>query len=203
MSEKTDKIYSLLSITSIYSFVQWIMSGTSFRKKIVKKYITKNNVKVLDIGCGPAEILDSLPTVKYFGYDINSNYINHAKRKYKNRGKFYCKKLTNRDIKKLPKFDHVLLFGILHHLNDGEIKNLMKLIKKILKKGGDIITEDPIFIKEQNPIAKFIIKKDRGNNVRNKKEYLKIISRYFKKINSKIYHQKFIPYTWFVMFCKN
>ena len=28
------------------------------------------DIHVLDIGCGPAEILDSLPTVKYFGYDI-------------------------------------------------------------------------------------------------------------------------------------
>ena len=47
------------------------MSGTSFRKKIVKKYITKHNVKVLDIGCGPAEILDTLPEIKYYGFDIN------------------------------------------------------------------------------------------------------------------------------------
>ena len=57
------------------------------------------------------------------------------KKKYKNRGKFYCKKFTSRDIKKLPKFDHVLLFGILHHLNDDEIKNLMILVKKNFKKG--------------------------------------------------------------------
>ena len=81
MSQKTDRIYSLLSNTFVYSFVQRIMSGTSFRKKIVKKYITRNNSKVLDVGCGPAEILDSLPTVKYFGYDINSTYINYAKKK--------------------------------------------------------------------------------------------------------------------------
>ena len=79
----------------------------------------------------------------------------------------------------------------------------MMLVKKILKKGGNIITEDPILIEKQNPIAKLIIKKDRGNNVRNKKEYIKIIKKYFKKIDSKIYHQKFIPYTWFVMLCKN
>ena len=203
MSQKTDRIYSLLSNTFLYSFVQRIMSGTSFREKIVKKYIKKDKSTVLDIGCGPADILDSLPSVKYFGYDMNSNYINHAKKKYKDRGNFYCKKFTSADIKKLPRFDHVLLFGILHHLNDDEIKNLMKLLKKILKKNGDIITEDPILIEKQNPIAKFIIKKDRGNNVRSKKEYLKIISKYFKKINSKIYHQKFIPYTWFVMLCKN
>ena len=58
------------------------MSGTSFRKKIVNSLITKSNVAVLDIGCGPAEILESLPRVQYFGYDINRNYINYAKRSF-------------------------------------------------------------------------------------------------------------------------
>ena len=203
MSQKTNKLYSLFSNPFFYSFSQKIMSGTSFRGKIVRKYITKNNVKVLDIGCGSAEILNSLPIVKYFGYDINPVYISFAKKKYEKRGIFYCKRFTNKEVKKLPKFDHVLLFGILHHLDDKEIEKLMPQIKKVLKRGGNIITADPILVKKQSLIAKFIIKKDRGDNVRNKKEYLKIMKKYFKKIKSKIYHQKFIPYTWFVMIYKN
>ena len=203
MSQKTNNIYSLFSNTLFYSLSQKIMSGTSFRENIAKKYIKKDKLKVLDIGCGPAEILNSLPRVKYFGYDINPAYINYAKKKYKNKGNFYCKKFTKKEIKKLPMFDCVLLFGILHHLNDNEINNLIPLIKKVLKKGGKIITEDPILIKNQNLIARFIINKDRGDNVRDKKGYLKILNKYFKRIKSKIYHQKFIPYTWFVMVCKN
>ena len=203
MSQKTSLLYRLLSNTLVYSLSQKIMSGTSFRAKIVKKYITKNNVNVLDVGCGPAEILESLPEVKYFGYDVNPNYINYAKKKYGKKGNFFCRKFTNKDLKKLPKFDYVLLLGILHHLNDDEIKELMLLIKKILKKNGNIITEDPILIQKQNPVAKLLVKMDRGNNVRKKEEYIKIIKTHFKKINSKNYHQQFIPYTWFCMNCKN
>ena len=111
-------------------------------------------------------------------------------------------KITSKDLKKLPKFDYILLFGILHHLNDTEVKKLMPLIKSALKKNGSIITLDPIFIKNQNPIAKLIIERDRGNNVRNDVGYLKITKNYFKKISSKIYSQKFLPYTWFVMTAK-
>ena len=203
MSQKTKKLYSILSHYFFYSLFQKIMSGTSFRNKIVKKFITKNNVNVLDIGCGPSEILDSLTKVNYFGYDINSNYINYAKKKYKEKGKFFCKKFTSKDIKNLPKFDHILLLGILHHLNDQEINKLMKLIKKVLKKEGSIITEDPIFVENQNRITKFIIRMDRGNNVRDKKGYINIMRKYFGKVKNKVYHQKFIPYTWFVMNCKN
>ena len=201
MSQKNKGIYSLLSNTFFYSLIQRIMSATSFREKIVKKYITKNNVNVLDIGCGPGKILESLPKVKYFGYDINPIYINDAKKKYKGLGNFFCKKFTNKELKKLPKFDHVLLLGILHHLNDAEVNALMLLLKKTLKKKGNIITLDGIFSKEQNPIAKLLIKMDRGENVRTKDGYLRLIENHFKKINSKVYHQKFIPYTWFVTNC--
>ena len=203
MSQKNKEIYSLLSNTFFYSLVQRVMSGTSFRKKIVKKYITKHNVKVLDIGCGPAEILDTLPKIKYYGFDINPIYINSAKRKYENKGKFFCKKFTNKNTKYLPKFDHVLLLGVLHHLSDQEINKLMLNIKKVLKRKGNIITLDNIFINKQNFIAKFLIQMDKGENVRSKKGYLNILKNHFKKINSKIYHQKFIPYTWFVANCTN
>ena len=203
MSQKNKGIYSLLSNTFFYSLVQRVMSGTSFRKKIVKKYITKHNVKVLDIGCGPAEILDTLPKIKYYGFDINPIYINSAKKKYENKGKFFCKKFTNKNTKYLPKFDHVLLLGILHHLSDKEINTLIPNIKKVLKKKGNIITLDNIFIHKQNFIAKFLIQMDKGENVRSRKGYLNILKNHFKKINSKIYHQKFIPYTWFVANCTN
>ena len=203
MSQKNKGIYSLLSNTFFYSLVQSVMSGTSFREKIVKKYITKKNVKVLDIGCGPAEILDILPKIHYYGFDINPVYINSAKIKYENKGKFFCKKLTSKNIKYLPKFDYILLLGVLHHLNDKEVNELMTNIKKVLKRKGNIITLDNIFTNNQNFIAKFLIQMDKGQNVRSKKGYLNILKNHFKKINSKIYHQKFIPYTWFVVNCTN
>ena len=202
MSQKTKGIYSILSHHLFYSLFQMVMSGTSFRKMIVKNFIRKKNVNILDVGCGPAEILESLNKVNYFGYDINSNYIDYAKKKYGDKGNFFCKKFTQGELKQLPKFDHILLLGILHHLSDKEVYNLLKLSKKVLKKEGSIITEDPVFIDKQNFFSRFIIKMDRGSNVRSKKEYIDLIKKFFKKINSKIYHQKFIPYTWFVMNCK-
>ena len=85
MSQKNKGVYNLLSNSFFYSLVQRVMSATSFREKIIKKYITKNNVKVLDVGCGPAEILDVLPKIQYYGIDINPIYINSAKRKYESR----------------------------------------------------------------------------------------------------------------------
>ena len=201
MSQKTKGIYKIFSNTYFYLFVQKIMSATSFRGKVIKKIINKKNVKVLDIGCGPAEILEYLPKIKYFGYDINNDYISYAKKRFGDKGQFYCKKFTVNELKKIPKFDYVILFGLLHHLEEIEIKKLLINIKKALKKNGKLVTLDNVFIENQNLIAKFLIKMDRGQNVRTKKEYIRILYKSFKKIKSQIIHQTFIPYTWFVTIC--
>ena len=203
MSQRTSKIYNLINSPWFYIFFQKIMSGTSFRKKIIIKNIKNSKVKVLDIGCGPAEVLNYIPNSVYYGYDIDQRSINYAKKKYKDKNHhFFCKKFRKSEIKKLPKIDYVILFGIVHHLNDEEVKNLFELCKKVMKKNAVLLTEDPILIKNQNPIARFLIKNDRGMNIREKSNYLKLVSAYFKNIRAKITHQFFVPYTWFSIICK-
>jgi len=203
MSQRTSKIYNLINSPLFYIFFQKIMSGTSFRKKIIIKNIKNSKVKVLDIGCGPAEVLNYIPNAVYYGYDIDQRSINYAKKKYKDKNHhFFCKKFGKSEIKKLPKIDYVILFGIVHHLNDEEVKNLFELCKKVMKKNAVLLTEDPILIKNQNPIARFFIKNDRGMNIREKSNYLKLANAYFKNIRAKITHQFFVPYTWFSTICK-
>ncbi len=71
-----------------------------------------------------------------------------------------------------------------------------------MKKNSKLLTEDPIFIKNQNFIAKFLISRDRGMNVRKKEEYINLLKSHFKNLKSKITYQSFIPYTWFTTICK-
>jgi 2-polyprenyl-3-methyl-5-hydroxy-6-metoxy-1,4-benzoquinol methylase len=202
--QKSNFIYQILSYPFFYILSQKIMSSLSFNETIIKKYVKKKHINVLDIGCGPADILESLNNLNYYGYDINESYINFARSKYKEKKpKLFCKKFSKKELKKLPKFDVILLSGLIHHLNDQESKQLLILCKKILKKKGKLITIDPILIKNQNPIARLLVKLDRGLNVRNKNNYLKLFKKYFKSCSNKIYIQKFIPYTMFVTCCKN
>jgi len=203
MTQKTNKLYTILSSPIIYSIFQRIMKGDKIRKKILTSNIKKKNPKVLDIGCGLGDSLEYLKNADYFGYDISREYINFAKKKYKSKGIFFCRNFTKKEIKKLPKFDYILLIGILHHLKNDQIFKLLQLTKKVLKKNGKLITLDPIFIKNQNFLAKFLISHDRGKNIKTKKEYLNLIKIFFKKNLSKTYNQTWIPYTWFTMSCQN
>ena len=202
MSQRKNQIYNLINNPLIYKIIQGVMSGTSFRNSIIKKNITKSNLKILDIGCGPAQIIEHLPQCDYYGYDIDQRSIQYAKKKYYQKNfHFYCKKFNKTELKKLPKFDFIIFFGILHHLSNKEVYEILKLCKKIMKKNSKLLTEDPIFLENQNPIAKFLIKKDRGLNVRKKREYLALLKNHFKKIKNKVTHQYFIPYTWITTIC--
>ena len=200
MSQKETGFHKIFSYPLIYSLTQKIMSGISVRSNLVKEI--KYNSKVLEIGCGTAKIIDSLPSVHYYGYDISKKYINYAKKKYTLQNYFFfCRKFSNKEIKKIPKFDFILLFGLIHHLNDKDLHKIFPVIKKVLKKNGKLITCDPVFIKNQNFVAQFLIKNDVGDNVRNTNTYLKLLKKYFKNIEYKIKKQIFIPYTWFSTEC--
>ena len=202
MSQRKNLIYSFINNPLIYKFIQSVMSGTSLRTSIIKKNITKNNLKILDIGCGPAQILEHIPECDYYGYDIDSRSIQSAKKKYhKKNHRFFCRKFNKAELKKLPKFDFVIFFGILHHLSNKEADRMLSLCKKIMKKNSKLLTEDPIFVEKQNMIAKFLIEKDRGINVRKKQQYINLLKKHFKKIKNKVTHQFFIPYTWFTTIC--
>ena len=202
MSQRKNQIYNFINNPLIYKIIQGVMSGTSFRNSIIKKNITKKNLKILDIGCGPAQILEHIPQCDYYGYDIDRRSIQYAKKKYHQKNyHFYCKKFNKTELKKLPKFDFIIFFGILHHLSNKEVHEILKLCKKIMKKNSKLLTEDPIFLKNQNIIAKFLIKKDRGLNVRKKQQYIDLLKKHFKKIKNKVTHQYFIPYTWFTTIC--
>lgn len=202
--EKSNLLYRLLSLPLVYHFSQFIMSATSFRNATIKKYVKeKKNLRILDIGCGPAEILKNFNKINYYGFDTNLNYINYARKKYKNKNpKLYCRRFLKKDSINLPKMDYVLLFGIIHHLNDLEINTLLTLCKKVMKKNGKLIIIEPVLLDKQNIIAKLLIKLDRGSNVKSKKSYLKIFKNKFLKVYSKITIQNFIPYTWFLIICK-
>ena len=202
MSQRKNQIYNFINNPLIYKIIQGIMSGTSLRNSIIKKNIKKSNLKILDIGCGPAQILEHIPQCDYYGYDIDNRSIQYAKKKYHQKNyHFYCKKFNKTELKKLPKFDFIIFFGILHHLSNKEVHEILKLCKKIMKKNSKLLTEDPILLENQNIIAKFLIKKDRGLNVRKKKEYINLLKKHFKKIKNKVTHQYFIPYTWFTTVC--
>lgn len=202
MTQITHGIRSILSHPTIYSTFQQVMGIAKVRSFFTEKYIKPfQGMRILDIGCGPADILSHLRGVEYFGFDLSAIYIKNAQAKFKEKGTFYCKELHNIDIDKMPPFDVVLSMGLLHHLDDTTAINTLQLAARALKQGGRFLTMDPCFVNKQNSFAKFLIKNDRGQHVRTEDGYSKLADKVFKSFEMEIRHKKWIPYTHCFMEC--
>src|SRR5881227_2976324 len=78
-----------LKIPRLYNLLQDTVGGNALRRKVIQSHVrAKAGDKIIDIGCGPAQILPWLPDVQYLGLDINQNYIASAKRTHGNNGTF-------------------------------------------------------------------------------------------------------------------
>jgi len=202
MTQITSGIHSLLSSPIIYDISQSIMGAHRLRTNFVTEFIKPfDGCTILDIGCGTADILSYLPTVAYTGFDISSEYIERARSRFGQRGKFIDKELTFNDVENMPKVDIVLGLGLLHHLDNDVAVSVLLMAKQALKPGGRFLSFDPCFDAKQNPIARMLIRMDRGQNVRTRHGYEKIANTVFEQSAVHVRHRAWIPYTHCFMEC--
>ncbi len=170
----------------IFNLFETLMGVNKTRRVLVKDYIKPSyNCRILDIGCGTGDFRKFLPeNIDYIGIDNNPEYIEYAKsKKYKN-SNFICTESNQIDFLKNKKFDIILSIGVIHHLNNNLFKELVDKSYSLLSDNGYLLTYDPVYIKNQNFISKFLIDNDRGNFVRNENDYISKIKNLFPKILS-------------------
>ncbi len=197
MPQITQGIRSILSIPSFYTFFQKIVGADYTYNTFVNNYVRPSvGDSILDIGCGLADILSYLPSVEYTGFDASQKYINTARKRYGDRGNFICDLVSSIDFKYKSYFDIVLVLGVLHHLDDVEAAKLFEIADTALKPGGRLVAIENCYTENQSPCARWIISKDRGQNVRNEKGYLELACNLFPNTSHNIRHDLLrIPYT--------
>lgn len=207
MSQITHGIRSVLSYSKIYDLFQWLMGAKRGRTIFATQYIKAcKGDFVLDVGCGTAEIRLFLPNVEYYGFDPSARYIDAAKsrlREAHKKGTLLHATLDEAALKDLPKFDIVLVSGVLHHMTDDEARRLVELAKAALKEGGRLVTIDPCLVDGQSFIARYLVSHDRGMHVRDVNGYRLAASPVFTSVVCDVRHDiARIPYTHLIMECK-
>ena len=197
-------IRSLLAVSALYQLFTRMIGGNARALYATHHIRPKNGDRVLDIGCGSADILSYLPHVEYVGLDMSRKYINAARKHFGTKGTFLTKKVSNDTMKKLSlsDFDIVLATAVLHHLNDDEAIQLFEIARSTLKPHGRLITLDGCYTKGQSWLRRFLLSKDRGRYVRTEDQYCALASGIFPDIKISIHHNLIrIPYTHIIMEC--
>tara|TARA_B100000965_G_scaffold403034_1_gene430290 strand:- start:1546 stop:2154 length:609 start_codon:yes stop_codon:yes gene_type:complete len=141
-------------------------------------YLSKDNIKILDVGCSTgtaaANIFD-LSKTDYIGIDISDEYISLARNKYG------YDKFINMDATQMKfdseTFDIVLFNGVMHHMSDKLICDCLKEVRRVLKPNGYILIGEPVFTKSM-PISTFFLNHDRGKFIRDTEGYKNLIREF-------------------------
>ncbi|MGA7757948.1 MAG: hypothetical protein WCA57_08880, partial [Ilumatobacteraceae bacterium] len=75
-AQVTTGIRSVLSLASVYRFAQRAIGAEAFRETLAAEVLdVSEGDRILDVGCGTADILDHLPDVDYLGFDSSDRYV--------------------------------------------------------------------------------------------------------------------------------
>ena len=205
MAQITSGFRAIFSHPAIYNLAQRMVGAEKARSILVKDYFPPmNKQRMLDIGCGTAEILQRLPEdMVYYGFDASETYIDEAEKRFGQRGTFRTERVCETTLDTMEPFDLVLAFGLLHHLDDNEASALFRLAAEALKPGGKLITIDPTYTDGQSALAHWIISKDRGQNIRSPESYTQLATPQFEQLAATVRQDMLhIPYSHLILKCE-
>ena len=198
MSQTTSGLRAALSLPSVYDFVQNLVGAARARRELSAHYLRAESGQLfVDVGCGTGEMLDFLPTgVRYVGFDLSQRYIDSARRRYGERARFECLDVAEAGRLEIRDVDIALAFGLLHHLDDHEVLGLLQTLARLLGPQGRILTIDPTLSPGQHPVAAFVARRDRGQNVRSPDAYRALAAQVFDRVECEVRHDLLrIPYS--------
>ena len=201
-----EKLTQILGLAKIYQLYQWMVGANKYTKLFADQYIRyQENEKILDIGCGPADILKYLPEeVDYTGVDMNPDYISDARSRYPDK-KFVCEDITSNGLAfENDLFDTVFFIGVQHHLTDNEMEATLRFATSKLKKGGRLLALEPVITENRGCIERWFMNNDRGKFIRTADHYQQITLRVTNNYSQTILKDTMnIPFTIIIIECQN
>jgi SAM-dependent methyltransferase len=186
--------------------VQRALGAENVRRAFAGEYLRAvPGERLLDLGCGPGDVLAHLPSLDYLGVDVSAAYIAAARERYGTRATFRRRDLRDLDGRELgdERFDAVISIGVLHHLDDDEASGMLRLAGRALASPGRLVTLDPAIDAGQPRLARWLIGRDRGRSVRSASAYAALAGPYFGSVRTTVRHDLArVPYTHVIMECR-
>ncbi|TDI43854.1 MAG: class I SAM-dependent methyltransferase [Acidobacteria bacterium] len=134
--------------------------------------------KVLDVACGPGAFSDLFSPGSYTGIDLNPKYIRYATKNYN--GQFCVQDARALDFPE-GAFDDVLVYGLLHHLNDEDVTSVLRGMQRVLRPGGRaLVIEDIPTESRLNLVGHLLHWAENGHHIRPADDYRKLLMPHFR-----------------------
>jgi SAM-dependent methyltransferase len=193
---------SILAVPAVYRLFGRVIGGGA-RARFVRDHLRpRPGDRILDLGCGPGDLLAHLPACDYVGVDLDPKYVTAARARYRDRGTFRCEPAEAVAELEPGSFDLVVASGLLHHLTDAQAVATLEVARRALRPGGRFVSLDGCFVPGQSRIARWLLRRDRGKFVRDLPGYRKLAAVVFSMVVPAVRHDLLrIPYTLLILDC--
>jgi SAM-dependent methyltransferase len=203
VTEITNGVRSVLARPAVYELWSWLVGAEhAWRTWIEECVRPQPGDRILDLGCGPGQLVALLPNgVSYLGIDISADYVARARERCGCHARFEVADATTFNAG-ASRFRLVLAYGVLHHLDDNQAMGLLDGAARALESTGRVVTVDPVYVPDQSAAARAIIARDRGQHVRTRGGYAQLAQDRFSDVNVVVRHDLLrIPYSHCILDC--
>ena len=184
----------------LHSMVHWQEREDAISEIIEKLPINTRveSLRIIDVGCGPCPLVDMAikKGFSYIGIDTDQNSIDYCCQKHhdEKRVSFTTSTIPSPEIA-IRSNDIVVLNGVMHHLDDKTVKELLSH----LSQARFVIIADHYLDKTVGSWPKFLQKLDRGKYVRDY-SFFKSIDGY-RLVQSMVFPIKIFSFIFWMYFC--
>jgi ubiquinone/menaquinone biosynthesis C-methylase UbiE len=140
--------------------------------------------RVLDVGCGPGTNAARFATADYVGVDINEEYLEIARSKFK--GTFIAADLESVEAEALGQFDTILVNSVLHHLSDATVHRLLAQLTRRLGPEGRVHVLE-LVLPPRPTVARLMARLDRGKFPRPLADWRNLLGAHFAALTVEPY----------------
>lgn len=176
------EIRSILNNSSAFDRWQSLVGAERAKRWFIETYVKpRNPIRILEVGCGTGALCQYLPAnIEYLGVDIDEGYVIAARQAFPNRVFEHADVGDPATFDALHgKFDIVVAFGVLHHLDDNQVRRCLEGCSAALGKFGTFFSVDPCHRQHERPLEYLMKRFDRGRFIRSASSFRDLIAESF------------------------
>lgn len=171
--------HRLLEVPMIFELQESLCNDYGSIRKEFLEYLSKDGLKILDIGCGTgvsASVIVDMEHQSYTGIELMSGYAAIAAKRNP-KGKVLAMDATKMDFPS-HSFDLAFFSGVWHHMDDKTVRRVLVETKRVLKTKGVLLVAEPLFTPGRW-YSNMLLKRDRGRHIRTRDGYLALVKDWY------------------------
>ncbi len=191
-----ERLNAVLSTPQLWHFLRKVPEfDYRHTKARIRRVLGETKGSVLDLGCGTGEYAPLFAPDRYVGVDLWPPFVRYASTRLR------IFDFLVGDAERLPfvdhQFDHVLVNGVIHHMDDSSADRLLAEVRRVVRPSGSVLIIEDIPSSAANLPGRLMHAMDQGDHIRKSEAYRALLERHLDIKRTEAYRSGICEYALF------